>query len=113
MYSPSAIADECRDLLAYAAGPRGWNDTRESWLARAARRVGIEYSRAYNIFYGRSRRIEAAEYLNLRHAVEQLRAINARNEAMADEVSRTLARLDGTQALEIVELAHGPGEAAE
>lgn len=30
-----------RDMLCDLSGPRGWNDTRESWLARGARRAGL------------------------------------------------------------------------
>lgn len=105
MFSSSAIANDCRDLLTLAAGERGWNDTRESWLARAARRVGMDYSRAYNIFYGRSRRIEAAEYLSLLFAVERLGALNERNQAMAAEINRTLSHLERKPAHEREHLA--------
>jgi hypothetical protein len=41
-----------RDLVAAAAGPRQWNDTRESWLARAARNAGVSYRQAKALFYG-------------------------------------------------------------
>lgn len=41
-----------RDVIAAVAGPREWNDTRESWLGRAARRAGITYRQAKALFYG-------------------------------------------------------------
>ena len=111
MISSSAIANDCRDLIALAAGERGWNDTRESWLGRGARRLGIAYSRAYNIFYGRSKRIEAAEYLGILFAAQKIGAINARNKEIAAEVSRTLAQLDGSEAHDDQLLAPRPQQA--
>lgn len=41
-----------RELVASVAGPRSWSDTRESWLARAARRAGISYRQAKALWYG-------------------------------------------------------------
>ena len=41
-----------RELIAAVAGPKGDFDTRQSWIARAARRVGISYRQARAIFYG-------------------------------------------------------------
>ena len=44
-----------RELVASVAGPRQWSDTRESWLARAARRAGISFRQAKALFYGEIR----------------------------------------------------------
>jgi hypothetical protein len=41
-----------RDLVAAVAGPRSFNDTRQSWLNRAARRAGLSYRTVRGIFYG-------------------------------------------------------------
>lgn len=41
-----------REYIAAVAGPREWSDTRESWLARAARRTGISYRQIKAIWYG-------------------------------------------------------------
>ncbi len=41
-----------RDLIAAVAGPKDENDTRQSWLARAARRAGISYRTVRAVFYG-------------------------------------------------------------
>lgn len=41
-----------RDLIAAVAGPRSWSDTRESWLARAARKAGISYRQTKSLWYG-------------------------------------------------------------
>src|SRR3546814_19290128 len=70
MNSPSAIAADAREMLLFAAGPLGWEDNKKSAIARAARLVGISYSRAFNIIYGRSRRLEASEYLTIRRSEE-------------------------------------------
>ncbi len=41
-----------RELIAAVAGPREWSDTRESWLARAARKAGISYRQTKSLWYG-------------------------------------------------------------
>lgn len=41
-----------RELVAKVAGPREWSDTRETWLARAARKAGISYRQCKALFYG-------------------------------------------------------------
>ena len=41
-----------RELVSAVAGPRQWSDTRESWLARAARKTGISYRTIKAIWYG-------------------------------------------------------------
>lgn len=43
-----------QELVAAVAGPRQWGDTRQSWLARAARRAGISYRQAKSLFYGQT-----------------------------------------------------------
>jgi hypothetical protein len=40
-----------RDLIAAVAGPRTDNDTRETWLRRAARMAGTSYRQAKALFY--------------------------------------------------------------
>jgi hypothetical protein len=63
-----------RDLVAAAAGPRQWNDTRESWLARAARNAGVSYRQAKALFYG--------EITDDEHkTVRRMRAAAGRHEA--------------------------------
>lgn len=71
-----------RDVVIAAAGERGWSDTREAWIARAARRLGLNYRRARAIFYGEARRIDADEYLSLILRAESLRLEQARQEAV-------------------------------
>lgn len=111
MYSPSAIAADARDMLLFAAGPRDWSDNKKSAIARAARLVGISYSRAFNIIYGRSKRIEAAEYLTIKAKVEELRKRNEANITLAAEIRSTIAHVDGREAHRVEYLALGEGEA--
>ena len=40
-----------RELIVAVAGQRQWSDTRESWLARAARKAGVSYRQAKAIYY--------------------------------------------------------------
>lgn len=100
-------------MLLFAAGPRTWDDNKKSAIAKAARMVGISYSRAFNIIYGRSKRIEAAEYLTIKAKVEELRKRNEENSALAAELRSRLSHLDGREAHEHERLAFGESEAAE
>jgi len=50
-----SIAAEMHQLIMTLAGPRGENDTRESMLARAARRAGISHRQARALYYGEAK----------------------------------------------------------
>lgn len=69
-----------RDLVATVAGPRDWNDTRQSWLARAASRAGISYRQAHALFYGEITNPQSRSATKMRHAAEQLGSAAARLE---------------------------------
>lgn len=56
------IADRCRGAVIVAAGNRHWNDTRESWLARAAYRLGLPVSRVRALFYRKPVTVRADEW---------------------------------------------------
>lgn len=47
----SNLAVEMRRAIAAIAGPRGFGETRERWLERAARRAQISYRQARSLFY--------------------------------------------------------------
>lgn len=66
--SAVSAVEIARDMLCELSGPRGWNDTRESWLARGARRAGLTLRRARAIFYQEPIRLEADEYLAIKRA---------------------------------------------
>lgn len=71
------VSGSMRELVAAVAGPREWGDTRESWLARAARRANVSYRQAKALFYGEITDPEhkAARRMRIaagRHEAEQL-----------------------------------------
>ena len=61
-------------------------------IERTARLAGLKYSRCYEIYYGRARRIEHAELLRIQEALEQKNRKDARNEL--SELRLRLARLE-------------------
>lgn len=87
------IAGECRLFVALAGGERGWADTRGSWLARAARRLGISHGRATSLFYGKARNISAVEYLTLKERADAIRADQDRHQAALQEICDHAAAL--------------------
>lgn len=73
--NPSVSAVELsRARLCDLCGPRGWNDTRESWLARGARKAGLTLRRARALFYSEPIRLDADEYLAIERAYAAARA---------------------------------------
>jgi hypothetical protein len=58
------------EMLRDVCGPRGWNDTRESWLARGARIIGMSPRRARALFYQEPIRLSADEYIAIQQAYE-------------------------------------------
>ena len=71
-----------RMMLIEAAGPREWSDTREAWIARGARFLGISYRRAKKLFYEEPLKLGADEY----HEIE-------RNYATATQAVAALSHL--------------------
>lgn len=85
------VLNEARDCIATAAGARGWNDTRQSWLRRAARRLEIPYSRVFGIWYGRAR-LYADEFETLKQRrAEYIARSNNQEEAYAELRERAAA----------------------
>jgi hypothetical protein len=79
------ICDEAKALLCAVAGPRGWNDTRDAWLSRVARRLGFGHRRAKAIFYGEARIIRAEEWKRLNEEFAALtRSAQQRRETLHD-----------------------------
>lgn len=86
--------DDARRCIIAAGGPREWNDTRESWLARAAWRLGITAGRAASIFYGKARQVPAGEYIALLQRAAALdEAANQRRESL-ETLRRQVLALD-------------------
>lgn len=92
---------DMRDVVAIVAGPRGWGDTRQSWLARAARRAGVTYRQAKALFYGE---ITDPKHLAARRMIEEAQRRReekaARNEyaELRDRIARLEALLVQTDA---------------
>lgn len=84
------VRTEARLMVAALAGPREWNDTRESWLARAARSIGLSHARTRNIFYYRARTITAEEWILLTQRIDALKAAQRRHEGESDELRALL-----------------------
>jgi hypothetical protein len=61
-------------------------------IERCARIAGLSYSRAYEIYYRRARRIEPAEIARISDALQQKNARDARNEL--SELRLRLTRLE-------------------
>ena len=77
------VSAQARELLCAVAGPRGWNDTREAWLAKAARRLGFGHRRTKAIFYGEARVISAEEWMRLQDEFSALtRSAQQRQETL-------------------------------
>lgn len=62
-----------RDELAIIAGPREWSDTRESWLARAARNASISFRTAKAIWYGETADPKSSVDARIRAAAQEKR----------------------------------------
>jgi hypothetical protein len=81
-----------QELVAAVAGPREWGDTRQSWIARAARRANISYRQARAIFYGEIDDPEHKAVRRMQAAIDHQQEKDAANE-LADLRSR-IARLE-------------------
>lgn len=61
-------------------------------IERSAQLAGLSYSRCYEIWYGRARRIEAQESARIEEALDRKRQRDARNEIR--ELQVRIARLE-------------------
>ena len=110
------LADEMHEHIVTLAGERGWHETREAWLAKAARRGGISFRRAKTFFYREPTAFPARDVEAVRAAIAKLKTRGADNErregeafesledlharagALAGEVARISAELDALRA---------------
>lgn len=88
----AGIIDRARDAIALAAGPRGFDDTRESWLSRAARRFGMSYARVRKIWYRRVDDLWASEWQKMQEKAEEIRQQLQEIEAANAELRLALGR---------------------
>jgi hypothetical protein len=69
-----------REAISILAGPRGWGDTRDSWLARAASNIeGVSFRTLRSLWYGTVRNAEV--HWAAREVRRQAEIIKAREEA--------------------------------
>lgn len=99
-----ASEDKCvRKEIAIVAGPRGWGDTRESWLARVPRRVQtVSFRTVKALYYGE---ISDADHWAARDIRRAAAIIEARREAaeLATQYEQIIG--DGRESLDSPEVA--------
>lgn len=84
------VALKSAEMVGAIAGPREWNDTREAWLARAARRLGWNYWRTRNVWLKRVE-LSASEWIHLQAIFDQFKQSAIEREETAHELE-VLAR---------------------
>lgn len=82
------VAGQLREL----SEPRPSGEKLVDTIERTARLAGLSYSRCYEIWYRRARRIEPAEVARISEALKQKNAREARNEL--SELRLRLTRLE-------------------
>jgi hypothetical protein len=107
----ASLTDEMHESVVRLAGERGWHETREAWLARAARKAGISYRRAKTFFYRERTAFHAQDVEAVRAAIakhmtgarharredtafETAEDIDARIRVLAGDIARLSAELD-------------------
>ena len=102
----SAIAVEAARGLRGLADPRPDDDRVKTAIGRAARKAGLRYWRAFDLWYGKARRIDAWELEAIR-AAARAKKTEARNEfltlaadfnALAERIARVDPEMAGDQA---------------
>ena len=78
---------EASQLIKRASGPAEVGGGIKAAIGRAARRLGWEFSRARNIWYGRARRIEAME-------MDQLRELSRQQAARYERIANAMGEVD-------------------
>lgn len=78
----SQVAETMRRYVITAGGPRPGGETVERWLERASRRLGLGYRRTRAIYHREARRIDAHEYLDAKHRVEEMARLRAQIAAL-------------------------------
>lgn len=83
---------EAARLLRIVSGPRGYEDTIQACIARAATTLGWRYSRARHIWHETAALIESFEMDQLRRVDNRASALAAKTSAPADSSKKTTAR---------------------
>lgn len=84
----SELALEMRRSITAVAGSRSWSETRERWLERAARKIGLTYRQTKALFYcevhdPRASVVEKVRSAALKEARREAAALATRFETIA------------------------------
>ena len=80
------------EALRELSEPRSREEKIVTIIARCAHLAGLSYSRSYEIYYGRARRIEPEEIVRIQEALDQKNRRDMRNEL--SELRLQLAKLE-------------------
>jgi hypothetical protein len=111
--APVCVVTEVAEGLKALSEPRPSGDRIKTAISRAARRAGLSYWRAFDLWYGKARRIDAAE-------LEAIRAANQKHSRRgadaSDELKQLRERISALEALVAAQTAyvdrgflHSPG----
>ncbi len=103
------VLDQMRTFVIRAGGPREHYDSKASWLARAARVLGLSHGRAAAYYYGKARSVSAQEWLA---ASAEIAALEQASERRRGELAY-VESMDAARAVDrrVGRLADTPGEA--
>ncbi len=89
--------DQVREMLISIGGALNWNDTRESWRARLARKVESTERRVRAIINHERVRLSADEYLKVLRAYEAADSSMARIRVLARDAAVSRDRISATK----------------
>lgn len=95
--TPEQTIEQARRCIELAGGSREWSDTRESWLARAAHRLGLTPGRAATLFYRKAKAIPAHEFLTIQARAAALQQQEEERRRYVEE-TKALAAASGSPA---------------
>ena len=98
-----------REYIAQAAGPMKIGDTRESWLARAARASRVSYRQIKSLYYGQTNDPKASIAIGILCAAEKARSeasdLASKFESLAGQINATDQNLYSADVLALINAA--------
>lgn len=98
------------DALKELAEPRPVGDLVKAAIGRAARITGLTYTRAFDVWYGKARRIDADEAHRIEQALQTKREEEARNEI--HDLRTRLLKMESRLAAQDSNVSRGPSDFA-
>jgi hypothetical protein len=89
---PNSLGSEAEQMLQALAEPGVEGESKKQKIERVARLLGFTYWRAFDVWYGKARRIEDHEYAALNEALDKKKSRDIRNEL--HDLRLRLARLE-------------------